>query len=120
MANRTLAYHDEGADAIEAGEHPGMHAKIEVQRSSAGAPGLIFTITYDDGLPWGEMSVTVPDGVTFLAPVIGWLNGNDPEPYVDQWNTQRSRDGDPAGFDFDAEFRFAPRPGYNQDRGDYE
>ncbi|QDK01374.1 hypothetical protein SEA_WATERT_105 [Microbacterium phage WaterT] len=39
---------------------------------------------------------------------------DDPEPYVDQWNIDRSTDGDPAGYDFDVEFQHDPRPEYNR------
>lgn len=114
MANRTIAEHTEEPN------QNGWHSRLRVERLSSGAPGLIFIIeTYMDGQEVSQESVLVKDGTTLLAPVNGWLAGNDPEPYVDQWNLHRNSDGDPAGYDFDAEFHFEPRPGYNQNREDY-
>lgn len=38
----------------------------------------------------------------------------DPQPYVDQWDIDRSPDGDPAGFDFDVWFSYSPRPEFDR------
>lgn len=38
---------------------------------------------------------------------------HDPDPYVDQWGIDRNEDGDPAGYDFDVEFRHDPRPEFD-------
>lgn len=38
---------------------------------------------------------------------------HDPEPYVDQWGIDRNADGDPAGYDFDVQFHYAPRPEFD-------
>lgn len=121
MANRRLARADDNpGEILEDGElhKVGMWDAITIERSAAGAPGLMFVMTrYENSMMFDQMTVTVEDGAAFLAPVNAWLNGNDPEPY--RWSIFRNADGDPAGYDFDAVFQFDPRPNYNQNREDY-
>lgn len=70
MSDRVLVKYEE--DRLPDGPHWGL----EIQRSSAGQPGLLFTITFDsvDGtLPHQEMTVVVRDGNALLAPILEWL-----------------------------------------------
>ena len=83
MANRVLARaNDAQPEILEDGEphNVGIWEEVTIERSSAGAPGLLFIITrYEND----QMCVTVPDGAAFLAPVNGRLAGNDPQPWRD-------------------------------------
>lgn len=127
MSNRTLARATDAIpEILEDGEphNVGMWEEVRIERSAAGAPGLFFIITrYDGDQMYDQMSVHVPDGAAFLAPVNGWLNGNDPEPWL--WNDRgiehRRAATDPK-WDVPPNhnpYTFAPRPGYNQNREDY-
>lgn len=124
MANRILARADDNpGEILEDGERhkTGMWEEVTIERSAAGAPGLLFIITrYEGDQMYDQMSVTVPNGAAFLAPVNAWLNGNDPEPwlYRDGCREDQPRhlgDGTPEH----VTVTFAPRPGYNQNREDY-
>lgn len=68
MADRLLARHEEP----HAWDAP--TSVIEIDRSASGQPGLLFTTKYieTDGTT-SEQTVTVRDGVSFLAPVVRWL-----------------------------------------------
>lgn len=117
MANRILARADDNpGEILEDGElHKiGMWDEITIERSAAGAPGLLFVMTrYENDVPFDQMVVYVPDGAAFLAPVNAWLKGNDPQPYVHRANGER------AATQSNGWMEFAPRPGFNQNREDY-
>lgn len=127
MSNRVLTRADDNpGEILEDGElhKVGMWEEVTIERSAAGAPGLLFIITrYENGMTYDQMCVTVPDGAAFLAPVNAWLNCNDPQPWV--WNdrgvehrlsrTKPEWDVPPNH----SPYIFAPRPGYNQNRSDY-
>lgn len=124
MSNRTLARADDNpGEILEDGElHKlGMWEEVTIERSAAGSPGLLFVITrYENDQMYDQMCVSVKDGAAFLAPVIAWLSGKDPEPWVYYDGTRRAQPmnqavGNPYGF----LWSFAPRPGYNQNREDY-
>ena len=129
MANRILTRADDNpGEILEDGElhKTGMWEEVTVERSAAGAPGLLFVITrYDGDLIHDRMCVTVPDGAAFLAPVNAWLNGNDPHPYRlpdgsrDTHSEQHEFIDGRVGPRRDFGAVFAPRPGYNQNREDY-
>lgn len=82
MANRALARADDNpGEILEDGElhKTGMWDEITIERSAAGAPGLMFVMTrYENSMMFDQMCVTVPDGSTFLHPVMEWLGM---EPY---------------------------------------
>lgn len=86
MANRTLArYDDNPGEILEDGElhKVGMWDEIVIERSAAGAPGLLFVMNrYENDQMFDQMCVSVPDGAAFLAPVNAWLNGN---PHSEYW-----------------------------------
>ena len=85
MANRTLARaNDAHPEILEDGEphNVGMWEEVTIERSSAGAPGLLFIITrYENSMEFDQMCVTVPDGLAFLAPVNAWLRGTPDAEY---------------------------------------
>lgn len=116
MSNRILTRADDNpGEILEDGElhKTGMWDEITIERSSAGAPGLVFIITrYENDQMYDQMCVTIPDGAAFLAPVNAWLNGNDPMPFLDAggWRSSSGHVGVKS---------FSPRPGYNQNREDY-
>ena len=82
MANRVLArYTDSPGEILEDGEYHqvGMWDEVVIERSAAGAPGLVFIMSRRDGdLIHDQMVVRVKDGAAFLRPVLDWLNV---EPY---------------------------------------
>ncbi|WP_406245843.1 hypothetical protein ACI7YT_12445 [Microbacterium sp. M] len=124
MANRTLTRADDNpGEILEDGElhKVGMWEEVVIERSSAGAPGLIFIITrYEGDQMYDQMCVSVPDGAAFLAPVNDWLRGNDPEAWVvhsiDEGDFRFATEADCWG---GYRANFEPRPGYNQNREDY-
>ena len=70
MSDRNLVTYEE--ERLE----DGPHWRLMIDRSSAGQPGLFFTISFDSvdaSLPHQEMTVVVDDGVALLTPVIRWL-----------------------------------------------
>lgn len=71
MSDRTLALYEEPRDKED-------HTRywLSVERSAAGQPALVFTITYIDDYAneGGELTVVVEDGNKFLSPVIDWLD----------------------------------------------
>lgn len=68
MAARTLSTYTEHAG--------GMTFTLNVERSAAGQPGLIFAVEARnaDGTAFVDTCVLVDDGNEFLAPVLEWLN----------------------------------------------
>lgn len=76
MGDRTLARYEEPRN------EEGPHWSLEIDRSAAGAPGLLFTIHNDpfEGSPLKaeQMTVVVEDGRSLLAPVNAWLEGRAP------------------------------------------
>lgn len=81
MANRTLARADDNpGEILEDGElhKVGMWDEITIERSAAGAPGLMFVMTrYENSMMSDRMVVCVEDGAAFLAPVNTWLKENE-------------------------------------------
>ena len=74
MSNRTLVAYEEERHGGE------PHWRLEIERSAAGTPGLLFTISYKmHNRQYAhldrEMIVIVKDGNALLAPVMAWLNG---------------------------------------------
>ena len=74
MANRVLvSYKEPPTDGFTS-------YTLEIERSSAGSPRLIFIIRADSpdssGDSGDEMCVFVRDGKKLLEPVLSWLNGN--------------------------------------------
>ena len=72
MSNRTLVHYEEERNP------EGPYWTLEIQRSSAGQPGLLFTIRsemFDRRLAKldREMTIVVNDGSALLAPVLEWL-----------------------------------------------
>jgi hypothetical protein len=76
MANRVLVTYEE--ERLP----EGAHWTLEIQRSAAGQPGLLFTIktetfSEDDRHIESlnrELTIVVTDGNALLAPVLEWLN----------------------------------------------
>lgn len=71
MSDRTLVEYQEERN------EEGPYWRLEIQRSAAGQPGLLFTISYesfDGSLDPAELTILVDDGNTLLAPVLEWLN----------------------------------------------
>lgn len=71
MANRVIA------QAQETLEHLGdnSHYWIEIERSAAGPPGLLIDMGFKSGIFESDTySITIPNGVEFLTPVVEWLN----------------------------------------------
>lgn len=64
MANRTLVQYYEQRD----GEQTGFD--IEIQRSAAGQPGILVTITNQLE---EQSTIVVPDALALFAPVLEWL-----------------------------------------------
>lgn len=65
MSDRNLVTYEEPAD------HEGPNYTLRIDRSAAGAPGLLFTIEVG-GI---ESTVIVKDGRKLLEPVTEWLVG---------------------------------------------
>lgn len=74
MADRTLVLYEEERNEF------GPYWRLRIDRSAAGQPGLLFTIStemYDaERYPnlSQELTIVVKDGNALLAPVIEWLN----------------------------------------------
>ena len=71
MSDRNLVSYDEPRLP------DGPYWRLRIDRSAAGAPGLLFTIehaSFDGTLPLQDMTVIVEDGRALLAPVLKWLN----------------------------------------------
>ena len=122
MANRTLARADDAVTTIGPDGEPhrfGMWDEITIERSAAGAPGLLFVMTrYENDRTFDQMCVSAPDGAAFLAPVIAWLSGNDPQPLVNEEGARYSLEWGEVSWGTGYR-RFDPRPGYSQNREDY-
>lgn len=75
MADRNLVHYEESRN-----EH-GPHWTLDIERSAAGQPALLFTIKTrahdDERYPElrNQMTIVVEDGNELLAPVLEWLNG---------------------------------------------
>lgn len=72
MADRVLVKYEEER------REGGPHWTLEVQRSSAGQPGLLFTIRCEMDDPKyhhldREMTVLVTNGWGVIAPIVRWL-----------------------------------------------
>lgn len=75
MSDRTLVTYEE-----ERNEH-GPYWRLQIDRSAAGAPSLLVTISTEMYDPMHsqlnrEMTIVVKDGNALLAPVLEWLNAN--------------------------------------------
>lgn len=70
MADRLLSRHAEPFTN-------GFKYTIEVERSAAGAPGILITTEVEDanGVT-EEVTIDIPDGIEFLKPVVAWLRDN--------------------------------------------
>ncbi len=74
MSNRTLV------EYLEPRNEFGPYWTLEVQRSAAGQPGLLFTITgkmYDEEKHpelTQQLTVVVKDGWEIVNPILEWLN----------------------------------------------
>lgn len=72
MGDRTLVLYEEERNA------EGPYWRMRIERSSAGQPGLLFTISHDplhEGMyRREELTIVVNDGNALLAPVLEWLN----------------------------------------------
>ena len=76
MADRTLLEYEEPRNP------EGPHWKLAIERSAAGRPGGLVTISYasvDGSIPSTEMTVVLED-LRVLQPALDWADGADPPP----------------------------------------
>lgn len=75
MADRNLVHYEESRNEY------GPYWTLDIERSAAGQPRLLFTIKSrmfdDERYPElrNQMTIVVEDGNELLAPVLEWLNG---------------------------------------------
>lgn len=62
MANRTLV------------EYTERDFQLDIERSAAGDPTILVTLTYNDGEgDYQELTIVVKDAPKVLAPLVAWL-----------------------------------------------